>query len=84
MDELVKYLARYKNLQPPQASKVKLVIQAVQDECGVTLIEKNVSIRRGGVVLSCHPTVRSELLQCAPQIITTLHKKYNLRVSFIR
>ncbi|HCC05566.1 TPA: hypothetical protein DEP58_04700 [Patescibacteria group bacterium] len=84
MEELKTYLARYKNLKAPHASTIKLLIQTVNDECGITLIEKNVSIRQGGVVLSCHPTVRSELLQNSTHIISLLHKKYNVRISFIR
>lgn len=84
MDELVKYLDRYKNLKPPHASTVKLLIQTIQDECGISLIEKNIAIRRGGAILTCHPTIRSELLQYTPQIIAILHKKHNVRISFIR
>lgn len=82
--ELYKYLERYKNLQPPHESEVKLLIRTIQDECGISLNEKEVSIRRGGAVVTCHPTVRSELLQFAPQVITTLYKKYKIRLSFIR
>ena len=84
MEELRTYLTRYKNLKPPHASTIKLLIETVGDECGITLTEKNISIRQGGVVLSCHPTVRSELLQNSTHIITLLHKKYNVRISFIR
>lgn len=84
MDELDKYLARYKNLKPPHASTIKILIQTIQDECGILLIEKNISIRRGGAILSCHPTIRSELLQYSTNIISILHKKHNIRISFIR
>jgi hypothetical protein len=82
--ELSKYLARYKNLEPPQTSTVKLLIQTIRDECGITLTEKEVALSRGGAVISCHPVVRSELLQYASQVITTLHKKHNIRLSYIR
>jgi hypothetical protein len=82
--ELYKYLERYKNLAPPQESEIKLLIKTIQDECGICLNEKEVSIKRGGAVLTCHPAVRSELLQVAPQVITTLYKKYKIRLSFLR
>lgn len=84
MDGILKYLKRYNNLIPPEKSKKKFLIQAVQDECGITLAEKEITIRREGVILSCHPTVRSELNQCAPRVIEALLKKHNIRVSFIR
>lgn len=82
--ELYKYLEQYKNLKPPHESEVKLLIKTIYDECGITLSEKEVSLRRGGAVVTCHPTVRSELLQFVPQVITTLHKKHKIRLSFIR
>ncbi len=82
--ELSKYLERYKNLEPPEESTVKLLIRIIKDECGITLEEKEISMRRGGVVLTCHPTVRSELLQYVPSVISTLHRKHKIRLSFIR
>jgi hypothetical protein len=84
MDTIFKYLSRYKNLTPPEASKKKIVIQVIQDECGIQITEKEIQIKREGVLLSCHPTVRSELTRCAPRVIHTLLKKHNVRISFIR
>jgi len=84
MEELKMYLTRYKNLKPPHASTIKLLIQTVNDEYGITLIEKNIKIHNGGVMLTCHPTVRSEVMQNATYIISLLHKKHNVRISFIR
>lgn len=84
MDGILKYLKRYKNLVPPEKSKKKFLIQTIHDECGIVLTEKEITIRREGVILSCHPTVRSELTRCAPRVIETLLKKHNIRISFIR
>jgi len=82
--ELKQYLDKYKNLKPPHESEIKLLIQTIHDECGISLSEKEISVRRGGAIISCHPTVRSELLQFAPQVINTLLKKHNIRIAFIR
>jgi hypothetical protein len=84
MDGLLKYLSRYKNLTPPHASAVKIFVKTIRDECGIILSDEDVSIKRGGVIMSCHPTVRSELLRHAPLIIEVLHKKHNVRISYIR
>jgi len=84
MDSLVKYLSRYKNLKPPHESTIKLLIKTIGDECGVNLSDKDISIRRGGAIISCHPTARSEVSRSAPQIINILNKKHKIRLSFIR
>jgi hypothetical protein len=84
MEGLLKYLSRYKNLTPPHASAKKIFVKTIQDECGITLAEEDVSVKKGGVVMSCHPTVRSELLRYAPYIIEVLHKKHNIRILYIR
>jgi len=84
MEELHTYLRKYQTLKPPQQSKIKLFLQVVYDECGITLTEKVVSLTRGGVSVRCHPTVRSELMQCAPKVLATLHKEHNIHLAFIR
>ena len=66
MKILQDYLLKYKILTPPQASKTKIVSGVIQDECGITIPYKDITIRRGGAVLSCHPTVRSEVGLYAP------------------
>ncbi len=78
------YLAKYARLEPPQASTKKLLVQVIRDECGITLTERSVSLSRGGAILSCHPTERSELARCVPQILTLLQHEHNVRLSFIR
>ncbi len=84
MKEIVDYLSKYKNIKPPHASTVKLLIQTICDECGVKISESDVSIKRGGAVVNCHPTVRSEITRCSPDILLTLQKKHKVRLSFIR
>jgi hypothetical protein len=56
----------------------------VNDELGISLEEENVSIKRNGVMLSCHPTVRSEVSRSAPKILHILNSKHSIRLSFIR
>jgi hypothetical protein len=84
MDLAQHYLAKYKTLTPPQASKAKIIAAAIEDECGVTLVHTEIEIRRGGAVLSCHPTTRSEVMRCAPTILETLYSKHKIRLSFLR
>ena len=84
MEGILTYLSRYKQLTPPNKSKIKTFVVVVNDETGITLEEKEVSVKRSGVLLSCHPTVRSEVLRSAPRILTILNKKHNIRFSFIR
>lgn len=84
MEDLQKYLGKYQQLTPPEKSKKKLLISVIQDECGILLTEKAISLTRGGVIVSCHPTIRSELTQCVPRILSLLQHKHNLRLNFIR
>jgi hypothetical protein len=84
MKLLEKYLSKYKTLTPPQATKTKIIAQVIQDECGITIPHTNITMRRGGAIISCHPTVRSEVGRCIPQLLTVLQKEHNLRLSFIR
>ena len=84
MDNVVHFLARYKKLKPPHASTIKLVAQTIKDECGISIKEKDITLKRGGVVVTCHPTVRSELLRYVPKVLTTLFEKHNVRISYIR
>ncbi|MBP9760047.1 MAG: hypothetical protein KBD24_01625 [Candidatus Pacebacteria bacterium] len=84
MDLLQNYLAKYKILTPPQATKAKLVASAIADECGIAIPHTDITIRRGGAVLSCHPTMRSEIAHAIPRVLEVLHKKHNMRLSFIR
>lgn len=84
MEGIKKYLKRHTGLTPPQASAKRLCIEAIQDECGISLEEKEITIRNGGVHLSCHPTVRSEVVHNAPSILSTLCQKHNVRISYIR
>lgn len=78
------YLAKYKALTPPQATKTKAIAQVISDECGIVIPHEHISIRRGGATLTCHPTIRSELLRHASRIMDVLHREHNVRVSFIR
>lgn len=84
MDTLTNYLAKYRSLVPPEASKKRLVASVVRDECGVVLDEAHLSLRGGGVHLTCHPIARSEVARSAPQILTTLQREHGVRLSFIR
>jgi len=84
MEIVQDYLSKYRMLVPPQASKTKLVAEVVMDECGVMLEHTSITIRRGGVVLACHPTERSEIMRHVPVVLEVLRKKHNLRLSFIR
>jgi len=84
MDNVVSFLAKYKNLTPPEESTKKIIVEAIKHECGITLEKKDVSLKQGGVFLKCHPAVRSELLRCVPKIISTLSREYNIRLSYIR
>ncbi len=78
------YLEKYRNLVPPQATRAKLVAQVIRDECGIEVLPEEIAVRRGGVVLTCHPTVRCELTRHVPSVLHTLHSKHNVRLSFIR
>ena len=84
MDSVVSFLAKYKNLTPPEESAKKIILETIKDECGINLKTKDVSMKQGGVFLSCHPAVRSELIRCVPRIISTLQKEHNIRLSYIR
>lgn len=84
MQNIFTYLSKYKNLIPPEESKKKIIIQSIQDECGIKVSKKEISLRGGGVTLTCHPTIKSELSQCAPRVINTLLTQHNIRISFIR
>lgn len=84
MDLAQNYLAKYKSLTPPQASRAKIIASAIEDECGIVLTHTEIEIRRGGAVLSCHPTIRSEVMRCAPTILETLYCKHKIRLSFLR
>ncbi len=84
MDELSSYLDKYKHLVPPEASKSKVLIDVVYKECGIALKEGDIKIVHNGVHLTCHPTVRSELSRCTPQILKALHKQHNIHFAFIR
>jgi hypothetical protein len=84
MDIAHTYLDKYRQLVPPQATRARLVAEVIQDECGITVPMHHIEIRRGGAVLSCHPTVRCELMRYVPTVLEVLHKKHNVRLSFIR
>ena len=84
MKELFKYLIKYKTLSPPHASTKKILVSIICDECGISLTEKSISFSRGGVHITCHPTVRSELVCCAPRILSILHREHNIHLAFIR
>ncbi len=84
MDSVVTFLSKYKNLKPPEESTKKIILQIIKDECGLCLEKKDVSLKQGGVFLTCHPAVRSELIRCVPRILNTLQKDHNIRLSYIR
>jgi|GEM_PF-4193254 len=84
MKELQKYLQKYKNLTPPEASKKKVLIDAIRSECGITLTENDIALIGGGARLSCHPTVRSEIAQCAPRVLGVLHGEYGVHLAYLR
>ncbi len=84
MYELQQYLQKYRTLAPPEASVRKVLALVLKDECGLDLQERDFTLQQGGVFVSCHPTLRSELMRIAPRILTTLHNTHNIRLSFIR
>jgi hypothetical protein len=84
MDGVQKFLARYKNLTPPEASKQKCLIDVIREECGISLEERHVMIRGNGAHLACHPTVRGEIRLHTARILAALHEKHNVRLAFIR
>jgi hypothetical protein len=84
MYELQQYLQKYRTLAPPEASVRKVLLSVLKDECGLEFEEQSFTLQQGGVFVSCHPTVRSELLRMAPRILNTLHHVHNIRLSFIR
>ncbi len=84
MDCLVNFLDKYKSLKPPHESTIKMLIEAIKDECGVSVDYSDVKISRGGAIISCHPAVRSEIIRNSSYIIKTLNSKYNIRLSFLR
>ena len=84
MQELRSYLSKYLHLTPPEATKKKVLIDVIRKECGILLEEKEIVIVGGGVRLSCHPTVRSELARCAPQVLRTLHQEHNVHLAYLR
>jgi len=83
MKELRTYLDKYKSLTPPEASISKIFLDVVYRECGLQLTTHHIRLVRGGVHLECHPTMRSELLTCAPRVLRILHKKHNVHLAFI-
>ena len=84
MEGLCSYLEKYKRLAPPERHVAKLVARVVRDECGITLDDAAVTLRRGGVFLTCHPTERSEVLRAAPRILDLLQREHQVRLSFVR
>ncbi len=84
MEGLGAYLARYRSLEPPHASMARMVCAVVRDECGITLSEKELRFTQGGVLLSCHPVVRSEVVVHAPRILAILREKHGVRLSHVR
>jgi hypothetical protein len=78
------YLAKYRTLTPPQATKAKIVAKVIADECGIHIPHTEITIRRGGVSVECHPTVRSELARHTAHLMEVLQKEHNVRISFIR
>lgn len=84
MEPLSLFFAKYRSLEPPQASVARLVCAAIRDECGITLGEKEIRIVQGGVQLSCHPVVRSEIALCAPRVLATIRSVHGIRLSFLR
>jgi hypothetical protein len=84
MRELGQYLEKYRSLAPPEASIRKVLAQVLHDECGFDLKEKDLALQRGGVIISCHPTIRSEIMRTAPHVLTTLQHSHNIRLAFIR
>ncbi len=84
MNGIGSYLDKYKHIKPPESSKRKVLVEVVRAECGVLLKESEVMITRGGVRLSCHPTVRSEIARHAPVILDVLHKRHGVHIAFIQ
>jgi hypothetical protein len=84
MHELQQYLDKYRTLAPPEASVRKVFSMVLRDECGFTLEEKDITFQRGGVIVSCHPTMRSEIMRFSPQVLSVLREVHNIRLSFIR
>jgi hypothetical protein len=84
MDTVSQFLAKYKQLAPPERTMLKFVQSVVYSECGITLEDAELKLSRGGVLLNCHPTVRSEIVRYTPHILSTLHRTHNIRLSFIR
>ena len=84
MEVLQAYLAKYKNLTPPEASKIRCIAKVIENECGILLPESTLLLRRGGVFAECHPAIKSELSRHAGAIIHTLHSEYQIRITFIR
>jgi hypothetical protein len=75
MQVLSDYLAKYKNLAPPEASAKRLLIDTVRSECGIALKDSEVSIRNNVAFITCHPAVRSELRLCSGRVLTVLQKQ---------
>lgn len=84
MRDVSSFLQKYAKLEPPHRSVIRLFIAAVKDECGIALSEQAVTIGRGGVFLTCHPAARSEVLRCAPHVLTHLNERYQIRLTFVR
>jgi len=84
MDLIKGFLDKYKNLAPPDASTKKLLSEIIHKECGITISSKSIHVKYGGVNLRCHPAERSEIVRCAPQILSVLQYEYNIRLSYIR
>ncbi len=72
MHELHQYLAKYKHLEPPEASSKRILIEVVRDECGVELDASMVTVRNCTLFLTCHPAQKSEIRLAAPHIISAL------------
>lgn len=62
MKRLDDYLSKFKNLRPPVRSVKKVCIEAIQEECDITLRSHELSVNGGVVFITTNPIIKSEIM----------------------
>ena len=78
------YLARFKNLTPPEDVVVDICIPAIFDVCGITLKRHEITVQRNIVSITTNPVVKHEILIKKAEILRRIQEKAMGKVREIR
>lgn len=75
MKELSNYLGKFKRLKPPKRTVQNAFIEAVKEECGISLKQHEIGVHGTSIFLTTNPVIKNEVILKKASLLRKLSEK---------